>query len=161
MKGARLVNVLAVVILVGSAAWVYRIKYEATWQAEEVSRLERQISRERAAIAVLTAEWTHLTRPDRIQAIAEKHIGLKPADPRQMVAAVDLPMRPPKIDAIGDTIASLTMDEQIPTGGSDDPIARTIEAMGLSMPSQEDRIARMIEALGIGGDPTVTGSTPR
>lgn len=161
MKSVRLINAFAVVILIGSAAWVYRIKYESTWQAEEVSRLERQIAREKAAIAVLTAEWTHLTRPDRIQAIAEKHIGLKPVDPRQMVAAADLPMRPPKVDAIGDAIASLGMEESVPTGGAEDPIARTIEAMGLSMPSKEDRIARMIEALGIGADPTVTGSTPR
>lgn len=161
MKSARLVNGLAVVVLIGAAAWVYTIKYEATWQAEEVSRLERQIARERAAIAVLTAEWTHLIRPDRLQSLASQHLGLRPADPRQMMAAAELPERPPKVDAIGDTIASLGFEEAVPTGGVDDPIGRTIEAMGLSMPSEEDRIARMIEALGIGGDPTVTGSTPR
>jgi hypothetical protein len=160
MKSVRFINALAIVVLIGTAAWVYRIKYEATWQAEEVARLERQIARERAAVAVLTAEWTHLIRPDRVQALVDHHLGLKPADPRQIVVATALPMRPPKIDAIGDTIASLGFEDVVPTGGKEDPIARTIEAMGLHMPSEDDRIARMIDALGI-GDPTVTGSTPR
>ena len=155
MKIARVINVLAVLLLIGAAMWVYRIKYQATWQAVEIERLNRQIEREKAAINVLKAEWAHLVRPDRVQALAEKHLDLKPADPRQRVTLAALPMRPAKVDSIADTIATLgTFEapilEESPKAPGDDPIARTIESMGLAMPTAADRVDRTMQELGIG-----------
>lgn len=155
MKLTRTINVLAVLLLIGAAVSVYKIKYEATWQAVEVERLSRQIEREKVAINILKAEWAHLIRPDRIQNLAEKHLDLKPVDPRQRIALIDLPVRPPRIDSIADTIASLgesnirIFDEPKPPG--EDPIARTIESMGLAMPSASDRIDGTMRQFGIGG----------
>jgi cell division protein FtsL len=155
MKLTRAINVLAVLLLIAAAATVYKIKYEATWQAVEVERLNRQIERERVSINILNAEWAHLTRPDRIQNLAEKHLDLKPADPHQRIALIDLPMRPPRVDSIADTIASLggEMDMKIiegPKPPGEDPIARTIESMGLAMPSADERIDRTMHQLGTG-----------
>ena len=56
----RVINVLAVLMLIGAAVAVYQIKYQATWQAVEVERLNRQIEREKRAIQILEAEWAHL-----------------------------------------------------------------------------------------------------
>lgn len=152
MKVTRTINVLAVLLLIGAAVTVYKIKYEATWQAVEVERLNRQIEREKVAINILNAEWAHLTRPDRIQNLAEKNLDLKPADPRQRIALIDLPVRPPRVDSIADTIASLgQIDMKIiegPKPAGEDLIGRTIESMGLAMPSADERVDRTMRELG-------------
>jgi len=165
MKIARALNVVAVCAMVGAAATVYRISYQATWQAEEVSRLERQIGREHSNIAVLEAEWAHLTRPDRIQILAAKNLPLKAADPRQRAGVMDLPMRPARIDSIADTIASLGFEQPLADETKampgDDPIGRTIEAMGLALPEQQDRVGRTMNALGLGDAPPPPLGIPR
>jgi len=154
MKVTRVINVLAVLLLIGAAMTVYRIKYQATWQAVEIERLNRQIAHEKSAINVLQAEWAHLVRPDRVQILAEKHLDLKPADPHQRTALADLPMRPAKVDSIADTLASLGMEAPIsdasPKAPGEDPIARTIESMGLALPSASGRVDRTMKELGIG-----------
>lgn len=154
MKLTRVINVMAVLLLIGAAMAVYRIKYQATWQAVEVERLNRQIAREKSAINVLQAEWAHLVRPDRIQVLAQKHLDLKPSGPRQRVSLAALPLRPARVDSIADTIASLTADAPIldepKSGPGDDPIARTIESMGLAVPTADDRIERTMRELGLG-----------
>ena len=69
----RIMHVLAIAALIGSAGYAYSIKYESIVHAEELARLQAQVDREREAIAVLRAEWTLLNRPDRVQALAEIH----------------------------------------------------------------------------------------
>jgi hypothetical protein len=153
MKIARTMHVVAITLLIGAAVYAYRIKYQATWQAEEVSRLERQIARERTAIAVLNAEWAHLLRPDRIQILTEKNLDLKPAASLQRVALADLPMRPERVDSIGDTLVSLGIEKPLaPEPPRDDAIARTIEAMGLALPGAGDRVRRRLNETGAGGE---------
>jgi cell division protein FtsL len=153
MKFTRIINVLAICLLIGAAVYVYNIKYQATWQAEEVARLERQIAREKTSIAVLNAEWAHLLRPDRIQLLTEKNLSLKPADSRQRIALAAIPMRPERVDSIADTIASLGLQEPLEIEApADDAIARTIEAMGLALPSAGERVERTLKSMGIGRD---------
>ena len=157
MKLTRLISVFSVLLLIGAAVWVYRIKYQATWQAVEVERLNRQIAREKSAINVLQAEWAHLVRPDRVQNLAQKHLDLKLTDQQhQRMALADLPMRPAKVDSIADTIASLGLeapiaDEPKAIKRGDDPIARTIESMGLAIPSPDDRVQRTMSVFGSDG----------
>ena len=64
----RLLNVLAILGLIGSAIYAYSIKYDTLYQAGQVSKAKSQLHKERQAIAVLRAEWQLLTRPDRLQA---------------------------------------------------------------------------------------------
>jgi cell division protein FtsL len=154
MKITRVVNVLAVGLLIGAAVYVYKIKYQATWQAEEVARLERQIAREKTAIAVLNAEWAHLLRPDRIQILTEKNLDLKPVNSEQRIALASLPMRPGRVDSIADTISSLGLEKPLEieaTSPRDDAIARTIEAMGLALPGAGDRVKSRMKQVGSDG----------
>lgn len=167
MSVARFINVLALGALVGAAVAVYRIKYESTWQAEEVARLQRSIARERTNIYMLNAEWAHLARPDRIQGLAEKHLDMTVIDTAtpQRVVLQDLPVRPARQDFIGDAIASLgDVPVPIETAAQDDPIARTIEAMGLGAQQTappgnvggDNRVMRTFD--NVAGDPVTTGS---
>ncbi|HVV91786.1 MAG TPA: hypothetical protein VHD15_00060 [Hyphomicrobiales bacterium] len=145
----RILNVLAVCALVAAAVVVYRIKYQATWQAEEVVRLQSTIGREKANIALLQAVLAHLERPDRIELLAAKYLDLKPFDVHQRESIGQLPMRPPEVDLIGKTIASLDLDAPIKAVPHDDPIARTIESLGLAGPTRDRSIERSLKALGM------------
>ena len=49
------------------------------------------MQRERDAIAVLHAEWQLLNRPDRLQAVADKHLDLQPMNIQQLARLADLP----------------------------------------------------------------------
>ncbi|RXF74375.1 cell division protein FtsL [Hansschlegelia zhihuaiae] len=107
MKIARILNVVAVIALIASAVWVYRIKYDATLHAEHAAKLKRQIAQEIDAVAVLNAEWAFLARLDRVQAFAVQHLDLKPLVREQNVRLASLPDRPAPVDEIGKKLEAL------------------------------------------------------
>ena len=117
----RLLHIVVLAALVLAAADVYKIKYESTLQAERVAKLRGEIRREQDTIATLRAEWARLERPDRIQDLAQRHLKLKPLDPRQLDALDRLPERPAELvppgtaDPIGAVIESLE-ESDAPTG---------------------------------------------
>jgi cell division protein FtsI (penicillin-binding protein 3) len=76
----RLVNFVVIVALVLAAGYVYQVKFESTLQVERVAKLRAEIRRERDTIAALRAEWSKLDTPSRVQALAQRHLPLKPVD---------------------------------------------------------------------------------
>ena len=62
----RLINLIVVAALVFAAAYVYKIKFDSTVQAERVAKLRTEIRRERENVAALRAEWAQLNDPTRI-----------------------------------------------------------------------------------------------
>ena len=48
----RILNIVVLAVLVVAAAWVYKIKFEATVEAERVAKLRMEIRRERDSIAI-------------------------------------------------------------------------------------------------------------
>jgi cell division protein FtsL len=90
----RFINICVIVALVSAAAYVYKIKFEATKQAERVVKLQGEIRREHDGIATLRAEWAKLDNPVRIQELANRHLPLKPVDARQFDRFETLPERP-------------------------------------------------------------------
>jgi hypothetical protein len=125
----RVLHALVIAALVVSAAWVYKIKFEGTLQAERVSKLRAEIRRERDAIAILRAEWAQLDRPDRIQALAERHLTLRPATVSHFDTLDNLPERPHPLvppgtpDPIGAVIESFADSEAL-SGTLPDPARR-------------------------------------
>lgn len=115
----RLLHVLVIAALVLSAAYVYKIKLDATLRAEDVARLRNDIRRERDAVAVLRAEWAKLDNPARIKALSERHLPLRQIDGRQIDDLDRLPERP----------------LQIVPSDSDDPIAAIIENTDSEFPT--------------------------
>lgn len=103
----KLLHVIAIGALVSSALYAYTIKYETTLETEQLQKLKGKAQRERDAIAVLKAEWQFLNRPDRLQALADRHLDLQPFVVSQAVRASDLPNRGPKVDEIGRKLADL------------------------------------------------------
>mgnify|MGYP001809574132 CR=1 FL=1 len=101
----RLVGLLLGLAIVGAAAWVYDVKYDAERLSRRASELTRELEREREMIGTLRAEWAHLNQPQRLQTLADRHLrDMRP----QPVAALALPHEVPErpID-LGVFIASI------------------------------------------------------
>ncbi|WP_026607086.1 cell division protein FtsL [Methylocapsa acidiphila] len=107
----RILNLLAVVALIGSAIYAYSIKYETIYHAERIVKLKHEIKAEQDQIGMLRAEWAHLTRPERIQALADKLLDLQPVALTQIVGADALPSKAQKIDSIGRKMELLGLTE--------------------------------------------------
>jgi cell division protein FtsL len=93
----RLLNICVIAALVAAAAYVYKIKFESTRQAERAAKLRMEIRREHDQIATLRAEFAKLDNPARLQDLAKRHLTLKPMDPRQFDSLDRLPERPPPL----------------------------------------------------------------
>ena len=128
----RFLNLLAVAALIGSAIYAYTIKYETIFHAEKIVKLNHEIKAEQDQIAMLRAEWAHLTRPERIQALADKLLDLHPVALHQIVSADALPAKAPTIDAIGRKLEALGLTEPTNT-------PREGAALGLTTPTASAR----------------------
>jgi cell division protein FtsL len=123
LRLVRLLNLVVIAALVLAAAWVYEIKYSATRQTERVAKMRVEIRHERDAIAALKAEWAQLDNPDRIQALARRHLTLRQIDASQFDGLDGLPDKvvpvvpPGTADPIGVLIES-TADAEVMTGGT-------------------------------------------
>jgi hypothetical protein len=90
----RLLNIAAIVALIGSAVYAYSIKYQTAYRAEQIAKTKIEIKQERDAIAVLRADWAYMTRPERLQPLADKYLpDLKPLQVTQIVSAASLPQK--------------------------------------------------------------------
>ncbi len=103
----RLLNFVSIGALITSAVWVYSIKYETVFHAEQVKKLENQLERERQAIIVLQAEWQLLNQPGRMQVLADRHLDMKPLAATQIVKVAELPERAKTEDALARKLDSL------------------------------------------------------
>ncbi|MEN9754711.1 MAG: hypothetical protein RLZ07_1093 [Pseudomonadota bacterium] len=115
----RIFHALAIALLIGSAVYVYKIKYETMGLRFEVARLEKQIAHERDLIALLKAEWQKLNSPERIQMLSDGHLDLVPLKASQIVRWQDVPERQAPVDSIADKLGALGLAE--PTSSPKSP----------------------------------------
>jgi len=116
----RLLHVVAIAALIGSAAYVYSVKYQTIYASEQIVKTRHQIAKERDAINLLRAEFAHLTRPDRLQTLADAQLDMQPLALNQIVKADDLPDQTPKVDSIGRKLESLGLlgESATPSAGA-------------------------------------------
>jgi cell division protein FtsL len=110
----RLLNFVVIGALVLAAAYVYRIKFDSTVQAEHLAKLRSEQRHERDRIAALRAEWGQLDNPARVQALANRFLQLKQIAPTQFDTLDRLPERPSDDSraANDDPIAGLISTQQ-------------------------------------------------
>jgi len=141
----RILNFLVITTLILAAAYVYRIKFEATVQAERLAKLRDEVRHERDKIAALRAQWGELDDPARIQELAQRFLKLKPAQPPQFDALDHLPdqppdyMRPGARDPIGGMIEHLEepidVTASVPAPGAAAPPPRSSENVEAPAPA--------------------------
>jgi cell division protein FtsL len=113
----RLFNALLVVGLLVSAYFIYRLEHATRSGERDIARIEAQIKDEQEGLKLLKAEWGLLTRPDRIQHLAVKHLHLKVMSPLQVINASEIPERVPEEPVI------------VPGTGGADPIGDVLKAL--------------------------------
>ena len=107
----RVLHALSLLILVGSAVAVYKVKYDTTYEVQRIAKLRNDIRSEQERIALLRAEWTRLAAPQRVQELAVRHLGMKPMDVARVSDLANLPEKPFKPedrDPIGEFIETFT-----------------------------------------------------
>lgn len=114
----RILNALACIALIGSAGYAYSIKYQTLYQAEHIAKMKRDIRTARDVIGMSRAEWAFLTRPERLQPLADKHLDLQPTTANQVVSFAAIPEPVQKVDAIGRKLESLGLAEPTNTPGA-------------------------------------------
>ena len=87
----RILHAFAIAALIGSAAYVYGVKYRTIYASEQLVKTRHLINKEKDAINLLRAEYAHLARPDRVQSARRLEArsaaaGFKPDRDRQRVA---------------------------------------------------------------------------
>jgi cell division protein FtsL len=116
----RLLHCLMVMGLLAAAGYVYDIKYRSTAEAQQAQKLRNEIRAEKDRIATARADWAKLASPDRVQELAQRHLKMKPVDPRRFGSVGILPERPKPTDPIGDILQNLPQSnpqaDQTPTG---------------------------------------------
>lgn len=100
MKPKMMVALLIGVVAMGYG--VYQMKYKVQALKERAATLEAEIAREKAAIEVLKAERAYLTRPTRLERLADEHLDLAPVAPDQVVTLANLDSVLPRGDAVAD-----------------------------------------------------------
>jgi hypothetical protein len=133
----RILNLIVVGVLILAAAYVYRIKFDSTVQAERLAKIRSEVRRERDAIAGLEAKWAELDNPARIEGLAKRFLPLKQIEPSQYSSLDQLPERPPELvqpgsqDPIGaflqDSDASPTATGSV-IGAAKPPVATNTRA---------------------------------
>ena len=103
----RFLHAAAIAALIGSAAYVYGVKYRTIYASEQLVKTRHLIDKEKDAINLLRAEYAHLARPDRVQALADAKLGLQPLALSQIATVDELPEAQPKVNSIGRTLESL------------------------------------------------------
>ncbi|WGD28783.1 hypothetical protein AncyloWKF20_13365 [Ancylobacter sp. WKF20] len=104
----RVLNAVSLIALLAAAGAVYHVKYSAASEAQKIAQLRDEIRAERDRIALLNAEWARRTAPDRIQALAENHLDMRPLDVDHMDRLASLPAKPEQnTDALGGMIEAL------------------------------------------------------
>jgi cell division protein FtsL len=110
----RILHVLSLLVLIGSAVAVYKVKFDTTYEAQRIAKLRNEIRQERDRLSLLRAEWMRLSSPQRIQDLASRHLGMKPL---QVARISDLsglpekPLGPEDGDPIGEFIDRLSPGE--------------------------------------------------
>ena len=86
----RILHAFAIAALIGSAAYVYGVKYRTIYASEQLVKTRHLIDKEKDAINLLRAEYAHLARPDRVQTLADSKLGpaagIEPDRDRQRAA---------------------------------------------------------------------------
>lgn len=84
------------------SAMLFRTSQRVNDGREKIAVLESALRREAESQRVLSAEWTYLNQPARLERLARAHLGLVPMKGAQFAKIADLPMREAKAAPVSD-----------------------------------------------------------
>lgn len=91
----RLFNACLVVTALVSAFILYSLEHATRRTEREIAKSQADIAQERETIKLLNAEWSNLTRPERLEELAAKYLKLKRPTADQFINERELASRVP------------------------------------------------------------------
>lgn len=85
----RILNLIAFILIVAAGTGLYQLKYNTQRLQQEVASLRQQIQEDNEAVKVLRAEWTYLSRPDRMESLGQRYLALKPVAAAQVISSIE------------------------------------------------------------------------
>ena len=107
----KFLNALLVITVLVSGFVLYSLEHTTRGLERQIARLDRGIEEEIENTRFLNAEWSSLTRPDRLRRLAETHLGLSTLQAKQIVKLEELGSRVP-----AEPIVKLEADGSDPIG---------------------------------------------
>lgn len=81
---------ILIVLLAGSIGLtVFVVKVQVQDLEDQLAEFNRTITEDRQAVHVLKAEWSHLNEPARLRVLAERYLGMRAIETRQVGIAAD------------------------------------------------------------------------
>ena len=90
----RPTTIMWLVLAVIASTALFVLKYQVQALEERLAGLHLQIMAEQEAVHVLKAEWAYINRPERLEDLAARLIGLAPIQVNQYATIGELPMAP-------------------------------------------------------------------
>lgn len=89
----KFANFTLVLLTLGTASMLYNLEHATRREERAIAKANAKMVDTAEAIKLLKAEWSSLTRPERIQLLAQQHLGMKPLEADQIITATELPIR--------------------------------------------------------------------
>lgn len=102
----RIPLLVMMLVIVGAAFMLYRVKYEVQALQQQIVESERELAHEREALRVVSAEWAYLNRPERLRQLAAKYLSSGSLTVEQIAEIEAIPF-PRQVEA------SLSADDNI------------------------------------------------
>lgn len=88
-----LAQLLCISLVCFTAMSMFFVKYATISKERELQMIANEIYRDKDEIHVLTAEWAHLTNPDRLRALVHQYTHLETIKPSQIVTIPEIELR--------------------------------------------------------------------
>ena len=89
----RITTLLWVALLVVAGGTVMHVSYQVRHVQKHLSELARNTAQEQDAVRILGAEWDTLNDPQRIDALAKRHLALESTPIARVVALEAIPLK--------------------------------------------------------------------
>jgi hypothetical protein len=89
----RLATIAWMLLVAASGYAMFQVKYEVAKLEQQLAQADRGIAQSREATRVLSAEWSLLNDPRRLDQLAHRYLDLHALLPRQLASIDSLPRR--------------------------------------------------------------------
>lgn len=118
----RPLDIIMIGLLLGGAAFTFKVKHDSEVALERVAKLEKKIRDEQDAIDVLNADWSLLNDPKRLAKLAERYkdqLGVEETPSTAIGSVEEIVIRPPQLPQNAeDGISALLEGEDVTTTGA-------------------------------------------
>ena len=84
---------LAVAATLAIVVALFHLKQRVGDLERELDQINRRTAAHQESIQVLRTEWSYLNQPAMIAELAQRHLGMRPNAPAQLIRLQDLPLR--------------------------------------------------------------------